>query len=101
MDTFGNSKANTCIQTLLVKGFVCWIPNLPTSVVFLTIHDKLLVVLGDETFKFLTFQLSMVGYWPTLAVTGNIEFLEREPERLPLQRKGRRRAKLPNPDTSR
>ena len=58
---------------LKLKGFVCWIPNLPTSVVFLTIHDKLLTVLGDETFKFLTFHLSMVGYWPTMAVTGNTE----------------------------
>ena len=29
---------------------------------------------GDESFKFLTYQLPMVGYWPTLAMTGNGEF---------------------------
>ena len=28
---------------------------------------------GDESFKFLTYQLSMVGYWPTMALTGNGE----------------------------
>ena len=28
---------------------------------------------GDESFKFLTYQLPMVGYWPTLAMTGNGE----------------------------
>ena len=65
--------------------------NLPTSVVFLVIHDKILIAFGDESFKFLTYQLSMVGYWPTMAVTGNRELgfdLEREPEkRLPLLRK--------------
>ena len=27
----------------------------------------------DESFKFLTYQLSMVGYWPTMAMTGNGE----------------------------
>ena len=28
---------------------------------------------GDETFKFLTYQLPTVGYWPTVAMTGNGE----------------------------
>ena len=37
------------------------------------IHDKILIAFGDESFKFLTYQLSMVGYWPTMAVTGNRE----------------------------
>ena len=45
-------------------------PNFPTSVVFLKIHDKLLIAFGDESFIFLTYQLSMVG---TMAVTGPIE----------------------------
>ena len=33
-------------------------PNLPTSVVFLMIHDKLVIAFGDESFMFLTCQLS-------------------------------------------
>ena len=28
---------------------------------------------GDEPFKLLTYQLPTVGYWPTLAMTGNGE----------------------------
>ena len=28
---------------------------------------------GDGSFKFLPYQLSMVGYWPTMALTGNGE----------------------------
>ena len=28
---------------------------------------------GDESFKFLPYQLSMVVYWPTMALTGNGE----------------------------
>jgi hypothetical protein len=28
---------------------------------------------GAVSFKFLTYQLSMVGYWPTMALTGNGE----------------------------
>ena len=27
----------------------------------------------DESFKFLPYQLSMVGYWPTMALTGDGE----------------------------
>ena len=57
----------------LMKDCVCLLPNLPTSVGLLVIHDKLLIVFGDESFKLLTCQLSMVWYWPTMAVTGNRE----------------------------
>ena len=28
---------------------------------------------GDDSFKLLTYQLPTVGYWPTLAMTGNGE----------------------------
>ena len=28
---------------------------------------------GDRSFKFLPYQLLMVGYWPTMALTGNGE----------------------------
>ena len=28
---------------------------------------------GDEAYKFLTYQLPTVGYWPTVALTGNGE----------------------------
>ena len=52
---------------------LCLLDSKPTSVVSLMIHDKILIAFGDESFKFLTYQLSMVGYWPTMAVTGNRE----------------------------
>ena len=46
---------------------------------------------GDRSFKFLPYQLSMVGYWPTMALTGNGELgfdSGEEPERrLPHPRK--------------
>ena len=57
----------------ILKGCVYQIPNLPTSVVFLMIHNKLLIAFGDQSFKILSNQFSMVGYWPTMAVTGNRE----------------------------
>ena len=49
---------------------------------------------------FLTYQLSMVVYWPSMAVTGPIESnLEREPERRH-HVSGRQQAReLLNPDT--
>ena len=40
------------------------------------IHDKrmkLVACAGAVSFKFLTYQLSTVGYWPTVALTGNGE----------------------------
>ena len=43
---------------------------------FLVIHGNRanrMAQAGDESFKFLTYQLSTVGYWPTVALTGNGE----------------------------
>jgi hypothetical protein len=40
------------------------------------IHDNLANRMpfgGDISFKFLPYQLRMVGYWPTMALTGNGE----------------------------
>ena len=47
----------------------------PTQVSwFLLIHSVLANRLsGDEAIKFLTYQLPTVGYWPTVALTGNGE----------------------------
>ena len=73
MDTWSNNRTDTRILYRLTKGGVCKIPNLPTSLVLLMIHDKLLIASGKESFKLLTCQLSMVGYRPTMAVTGNRE----------------------------
>ena len=42
----------------------------------LVIHDNRtnrIAQAGDESFKFLTYQLPTVGYWPTVALTGNGE----------------------------
>jgi hypothetical protein len=44
--------------------------------VFWTIHNKRMermACAGAVSFKFLTYQLSTVGYWPTVALTGNGE----------------------------
>jgi len=43
---------------------------------FLVIHDNStnrMASAGDESFEFLTYQLPTVGFWPTVAMTGNGE----------------------------
>ena len=43
---------------------------------FLVIHDNWMnctASAGNDSFKFLTYQLPTVGYWPTVAMTGNGE----------------------------
>ena len=75
MDTYGNSRANTCLQTQL-HGRVALIRyrTNPGSAWFLLIHSVLANrLLVDEAIKFLTYQLPTVGYWPTVALTGNGE----------------------------
>ncbi len=42
----------------------------------MVIHDNpanRMASAGDGSFKFLTYQLWTVGYWPTVALTGNGE----------------------------
>ena len=77
MDNCGNSRANACINTQL-HGRVVFIryrtnPGLPG---FVVIHDNQtnrMASADDKSFKFLTYQLPTVGYWPTVAMTGNGE----------------------------
>jgi hypothetical protein len=77
MDNRGNSRANTCTKTRL-HGRVVFISYRTNagSAWFLVIHDNRtnrMASAGDESFKFLTYQLPTVGYWPTVAMTGNGE----------------------------
>ena len=78
MDNHGNSMANTCAIASFSGGavFIRYKTNPLCGV--LVIHsnrtDRIWPFLArDGSFKFLTYQLSTVGYWPTVAVTGNGE----------------------------
>ena len=46
---------------------------LPGIVVIHNNRTNRMASAGDESFKFLTYQLPTVGYWPTVAMTGNGE----------------------------
>ena len=77
MDNRGNSRANTCAQTRL-RGRVVFIRyrTNPGSAWYCGDSYKPNEshgFAGDESFKFLTYQLPTVGYWPTVAMTGNGE----------------------------
>ena len=77
MDNHGNSRANTCAQTRL-RGRVCLLDTEPTQAPrgFVVIHNSRtnrMASAGGRSFKFLTYQLPTVGYWPTVAMTGNGE----------------------------
>ena len=57
---------------------LCLLGTEPTQALpgLLVIHDNRtnrMASAGDESFKFLTYQLPTVGYWPTVAMTGNGE----------------------------
>ena len=56
----------------------CLLDTEPTQVTpgLLVIHNNRtnrMASAGDVSFKFLTYQLPTVGYWPTVAMTGNGE----------------------------
>ena len=71
-----NCRANTCIQTWLLGRVVFIRYRTNSSRGFWMIHDKRTerVAWADAVpFKFLTYQLPTVGYWPTVALTGNGE----------------------------
>ena len=72
MDNCSNSRANTCVRTQLY-GRVVFI-RYKTNI-SLVIHNNQANrrFTDDRSFKFLTYQLSTVGYWPTVAMTGNGE----------------------------
>ena len=76
LDIHGNSRANTCVQTRLFGRVVLirhWTnPGFPVSS-WLMVIERIACFGGDDSFKFLTYQLSTVGYWPTVALTGNGE----------------------------
>ena len=60
-----------------VEG-LCLLDTEPTQALpgFLVTHNNQtnrMTSVGDESFKFLTYQLPTVGYWPTVALTGNGE----------------------------
>ena len=46
---------------------------LPGIVVIHSNRTSRIASAGDKSFKFLTYQLPPVGYWPTVAMTGNLE----------------------------
>ena len=57
---------------------LCLLDTEPTQALpgLVVIHNNLMNCVasaGDEPFKLLTYQLPTVGYWPTLAMTGNGE----------------------------
>ncbi len=47
--------------------------GLPDFVVIHDISTNRMASADDAAFKFLTYQLPTVGYWPTVAMTGNGE----------------------------
>ena len=57
---------------------LCLLDTEPTQACpgFVVIHDNRMNRMAsadDKSFKFLTYQLPTVGYWPTVAMTGNGE----------------------------
>ena len=70
LDNRSNSRANTCVNTFGWQ--LLEINQLLRDV--LVNHNNLvnrIAIAGDGSFKFLPYQLWMVGYWPTMALTGN------------------------------
>ena len=72
MDNCSNSRANTCVSTQLY-GRVVFI-RYKTNISLVTHNNQAnRRFTDDRSFKFLTYQLWSVGYWPTEAMTGNGE----------------------------
>ena len=72
MDNCSNSRANTCVRTQLY-GRVVFI-RYKTNISLVNHNNQAnRRFTDDRSFKFLTYQLWTVGYWPTVAMTGNGE----------------------------
>ena len=75
-DNCGNPGANTCEKTRLLGRVVLIRYRTNALRSFWMIHNmqmKRIPCGGAGSFEVLTYQLSTVGYWPTVAVTGNGE----------------------------
>ena len=76
LDNRSNSRANTCIKPRLTcsGGVYLLDGNQCRATWILVIHNNFRIDRKiDASFKFLPYQLWMVGYWPTMALTGNGE----------------------------
>ena len=75
LDTRSNSRANTCIKPQLLDGAYLLDGNQSLCVLWWIMITVRIAwpCAGDGSFKFLPYQLWMVGYWPTMALTGNGE----------------------------
>ena len=78
MDNCSNSRANTCIKARLFgrAAFIRYRTIPCIRVRFLVNHDKNVnrkASAVDKSSKCLTYQRPTVGYWPTVALTGNGE----------------------------
>ncbi len=74
LDNRSNSRANTCIKPRLLEGVYLLDWNLLGVTRYMVNHNNFRIGRKiDASFKFLPYQLWMVGYWPTMALTGNGE----------------------------
>ena len=74
LDNRSNSRANTCVKPQLLEGVYLLDGNQSGATRYMVIHNNFRIDLRiDASFKFLPYQLWMVGYWPTMALTGNGE----------------------------
>ena len=76
MDNCGNSGANTCIKVRLLGRTVLIRYRTNRLCRYWMIHNKRterMTCVGAVSFKFLTYQVPTVGYWPTVPLTGNGE----------------------------
>ena len=72
LDNRSNSRANTCVKPRLLGGVYLLDGNQCGATRYMVIHNNFRIDLRiDASFKFLPYQLWMVGYWPTMALTGN------------------------------
>ena len=72
LDNRSNSRANTCIKPQLLEGVYLLDGNQCGETRKMVIHNNFRIDF-DASFKFLPYQLWMVGDWPTMAFTGNGE----------------------------
>lgn len=112
LDNRGNSGANTCIKILFgdlseQKYLLDWrsvqsVRGLePSSVNHDNFTNRSDLSVGDESFKFLPYQLTMVVYWTTMVLTGDGELGfdsgEGALELATTSKEGSRRANYPIP----